>query len=213
MITVSNMIDLLLKRVEGGKTSSDRSITRQQAFHAIIKATNEALKVDVVQHLKVGEVHVSNAMIALYEDVALADNPDTGRAELTLPATPMSLTHDIGVWKVYSKSDPDNPYIPIPSGFAFAAYGVSHNSMAAVLGSLTCYEVSGNILRFNKSVAEIGNQANVELLIVDIATLSPFSTMPIPPEMEGAVLNRAVQLLLPSASDDVSGEGVKIQQK
>ncbi len=122
-----------------------------------------------------------------------SDNVD---AIAFLPAHPINVHNGMGVWRVYNISDPNNPYIPLPSQQGSMAYNISHNGLKSYLQYRICYEWMGqNTIRFNKPATSLPNRVGIQLLVVDPAQIDDMEPLPIPADMEIQVITAVLQMV------------------
>lgn len=195
--------DRVLKVLQGAPYSQDVRVTRGQAREAVLQALNRLLRMRALEPQVFGHVQVpACAEVRVTANV----QEEGGRAYVTLPYHPLTLPKDMGVFGVYSTEDPFNPFIPIPTGWGFALAGITHNKMAAVLDTMTCYERHGDRLYFNKPAADIGTQVTLVLLGQDMAAVSDEQLLPMSVDMEEEVVRSAVELLLATRPVDERGD-------
>lgn len=135
------------------------------------------------------------------------DNTATLLGKVALPAQPINLPNGMGVWKIYSKAAPHSPYIPIPTGLYAMASATSHNTLAASLDALTCYEVFSNTFAlFNQSTAELPSTVDIQLVVVDPDQIGEYELLPVPPEMEPEIIRECLELLGAVPAEDNSAD-------
>lgn len=125
------------------------------------------------------------------------DEINAKTAAITLPAQPINLPRGQGVWRVYDAANPiEDQYIPIASGRYSLHINQTHNGLADYWGGKICYEYfSRDKLAFNRTVGEMPAEVEVQLLVVDPATLESSDILPIPADMEQKVIEEVLKLL------------------
>lgn len=114
---------------------------------------------------------------------------------VTLPAQPIHLPRQLGVWRVWG-TDPNDPFIPLTSTQYALTSKIGHTNMATILGSLTAYEYYDNkTLRFNQPVSTVGSTVNIQLLVVDPTKLAGTDLLPVHADMENTVINMVLEQL------------------
>jgi hypothetical protein len=127
-----------------------------------------------------------------------------GRAKITLPAQPIALPRGMGIWHIGDYRDVDSAYIPIQAGEHAILKGVSHTGLNAALGRLIAYEWYGNnTVYFNKTAGQMPEKVLVRLVVVDPETLGEYDLLPIPADMEEAVVVRVLEILKADGQPDV----------
>lgn len=136
------------------------------------------------------------------------DNTQSLLGSITLPAQPMNLPRGMGVWRVYSKSTPHSPYIPLPSGQYTLTSAVSHNTLGASVTGIPTYEYfSRDTILFNQNVSEMPETLSIQLVVVDPDTIGEYDPLPVPPEMEFQIISEVLQLLGQVPPEDQSVDG------
>lgn len=126
------------------------------------------------------------------------------KASVTLPAQPINLPRGMGVWRVYDPVVANDPFIPLASGQLGIVQSITHTNTASQLGGLTAYEYfSNNKLLFNKTIAEMPEKVNIQLLVVDPEQVGEFDMLPIPADMEDIVIRDVLQLMGQAIPDQV----------
>lgn len=195
--------DRVLKVLMGSPYSQDMAITRGQAREAVLQSLNRVLRLRALEPQVFGHVQVP-ACAEVRVDVAVQE--EGGRAFVTLPYHPLTLPKDMGVFAVHPTDDPFNPFVPVPSGWGFAVGGITHNKMAAVIDTLTCYERHGDRLYFNKPASEVGTIIRLVLLGQNMAGVSDEQLLPMSVDIEEEVVRSAVELLLATRPVDERGD-------
>lgn len=144
------------------------------------------------QYTKVIEISSLTA-ITNCKEAFRSDNID---AIIKLPAQPINVQRGMGIWRIYDIDDPNNPYIPLQSQQTALVYNISHTGLKDYLSYHTCYEWFGqNIVRFNKSAADLPGRVGVQLLVVDPAQVDDMEPLPIPADMETQVITEVLKLV------------------
>jgi hypothetical protein len=106
---------------------------------------------------------------------------------LKLPAYPIHLPQDMGVWSVVSSAG--LAYIPITT----AAWDLLGSLDEALLEDSVGFYVEGRKVMFTDQPSPT---VKVKLLIIDPALLGENDPYPVPPEYEATVLQRALELIV-----------------
>jgi len=201
MASKKYLTESILRILKGGNIRSSSNILEQDIHASIGRHINALLKMEAVNlTYPFGTSIPTHHMIATYEDVPVV-NGDCDRSSAILPATPVALPMQIGVWRI-SNCDCDF-FIPLEPGMLNVASGVNHTAMSAMLGSeLIAYEVSGNKVTFNRNSDALGGTVKIQLLTTDIASLDDYALLPIPPDMEAMIVNLVVRDFQPRPHDD-----------
>lgn len=158
-------------------------IERREVALLVDQAANELLGTQQQAATRMGLVDVPTCMIARYRSQAATQvTPYTA----TLPAYPIQLPMDMGVWSV--KSSAGVSYIPIKTEFWDLMGGLDEGLLEDQVG----FYVRGRTIQFTRQPTAT---VDIELLIVDPALLGEFDPYPIPVDMEIKVVERSLALV------------------
>ena len=155
-------------------------IERRVTMLLVDQVSNALLAMKMQPEARIGIVDVPTCMIATYSDVATTGNT------AKLPAFPIQLPMDMGVWSV--KSSAGLAYIPIQTGYWDLMGGLDEGLLEDQVG----FYVRGGTIYFTSTPT---GTVDIELLIVDPAMLGPHDPYPVPADMEALVVERVVGLL------------------
>lgn len=155
-------------------------IERRQTMLLVDQVANTLLAMKMQPEAKIGIIDVPSCMIATYLDVTVTNQ------ECYLPAFPIHLPMDMGVWSI--KGSDGTAYIPVTTGFWDLLGTVDEGLLENQIG----FYVRGNKVKFTKATTAT---VDIELLIVDPGLLGPHDPYPIPADLEGLVVERVVALL------------------
>lgn len=158
-------------------------IERREVALLVDQAANELLGLQQQAAVRVGIVDVPTCMIARYTgQTATQVSPYTA----TLPAHPIQLPMDMGVWSI--KSSAGVAYIPIKTEYWDLMGGLDEGLLEDQVG----FYVRGRTVSFTRQPTAT---VDIELLIVDPALLGEFDPYPIPVDMELRVVERTLALI------------------
>lgn len=127
-----------------------------------------------------------------------------GRAKINLPAQPIALPRGMGIWQIGDYRDINSAYIPIQAGEHNLIKGLFHTGLSDAMGRLTAYEWYQNkTVYFNKKAGDMPPKVLVRLVVVDPATIGEYDLLPIPADMEEAVIIRVMDFLRADGQPDV----------
>jgi hypothetical protein len=184
-------------KLYGGAPKVSSPVQMSDIMLAVGQACNILLKTQHFASMTLGENAPENLMIATYPKVPLTTWGGK-RARCTLPAMPVSLIRNLGVWQVSTSEFFECLLIPIMSGQFDLLRG--QDVISDLLGQ-TGYEVDGMQLTTTKDLT-IDNIDGlyIRLLITDISTLSDYAPLPIPADMEGLVIDTVYKSFAPIPS-------------
>lgn len=145
------------------------------------------------------QIEIINIKKCIYEDLPTYSN----KSKATLPTQPINLPRGMGVWKLFSASDPFVSFIPVSSGEMFLYAG----RISGAMDELNVYEYHDNkTLIVNKSVTDIPSDMKIQLLVVDPEQLGEYDLLPIPADMEFEVIASVLTILQPQRQSDETND-------
>jgi hypothetical protein len=161
-------------------------VERREVALLVDQVANEMLSVEQQQATRLGVVDIPTCMIATYTAQAVAVSG--GVYSTNLPAYPIQLPMDIGVWSVYG--EPSGPaFIPIKTDFWDLLGAEDEGLLEDQIG----FYVEGRKIIYTQN--PVATTVKVKLLIVDPSLLGEFDPYPIPADMEFRVAMRVVEIL------------------
>ncbi len=199
-MTKKAFIESIMRILSGGNVRSSSNIHEKDVEASVSRAAAALLKMEAAAVNPMSGTSIPPySLIATYEGVEVV-NDGCDRSHAVLPATPITMPRQMGIWRVYSCDCGD--IIPLEPGMMNVALGVTHTALSASLKKLACYEPSGNRVKFNKPKQEIGSTVDMQLLVMDILSLDDYSELPIPQDMEAKVVEMVKADLQPRPHDD-----------
>lgn len=204
-MTVKGFVEALQRSMAGGNVRSSFQVHEADIRAALNRAVAQVLKMDAVNvNFQYGSGIPTHHMMATYDSVPVVD-ADCGRSYAVLPATPMAMPMQMGIWRIWN-CDCDS-FVPVEPGMLNIAGKVTHTAMSAMLGDeIIAYEPAGTKVTFNRSKEQIGDTVSMQLLVMDLNSMDEYSQLPIPQDMEEAV-SRMVRQSLQIVPRDDSNDG------
>lgn len=186
------MAEQILMRLAGGYRDVAQSVQMEDVIKAIEQVINSIFQTQYYSAtLPTGETIPDNLMIAFYENIAVASYGDKAKAEL--PAVPISLPRNMGVYRVVNENDID--FIPVPLGQG--ALLKADKLLNDLLGSVY-YEVRKNEVIFSKDITLLDvTTVNMYLVVMDISLYSNTDPLPIPANMEEEIIEKVFAKFAP----------------
>ncbi len=170
-----------------------QTIADAEIRHYIAQATNEILAIEPRQQSKVGTVDIPHSLIATYTGVTVATA--SAISSVTLPATPMPLPHNMGVWAVYPEQGTNKgAYIPIDSGMWDLIGGLDEGLLENQIGWLA----ENKRIIFTKDLSAQTTpitSVKVKLLIFDLAQYLTTDNWPVGAGMEMQIVERVLAFI------------------
>lgn len=159
----------------------DPIIYREEIVVLVEQSINEVLQAQTFNARRVNRVDIPQSSLVKY---TLA----TSNSQATLPAFPIDLEKDMGVWEVVDPSAPLVPFIPLGDQVAKVMQGTITQSLQGATG----YYRYGDKIHFLKTPP-----ANVDiyLLVSDLSTLGDLDPLPLSAAYERTVIMKCLEAL------------------
>lgn len=194
-LTKGRIREEIKKLLNGGESPAAGTKTDGEIDVAVGQVCNQLLKTDYFQtNLKLGEVIPNGGVIATYENIAVEPYTN-GKSQATLPAKPMKMPRNMGVWSIFLPKLPDEEFIPLQMGQG--ALIKSQPMISSLLGQVG-YEVYGDKVIFTKDITNGQEEVvvTIRLVIMDISLLDDWDLLPIPPEFEWTIKGEVYRLFV-----------------
>tara|TARA_Y100001937_G_scaffold49027_2_gene68342 strand:- start:9971 stop:10666 length:696 start_codon:yes stop_codon:yes gene_type:complete len=184
------------ENIVGTKESLD-----SRELHLMIEQSiNKILKVQTFERFREGYVDIPRCNIIKYANQTVTSDSNNSRATVALPAIPLSLPMDMGVWSITKNNDITTTYIPIPSqdfhvmDIAFSSLNTQSSGLnASYLEQQVGYYVQGKSIHFTKDITQsaLGSVTAVDLylLVSDMSKFTDTEILPVNPEVEAEVID------------------------
>ena len=158
------------------------------------QSINKVLKLQVADSFKAGLVDVPKCNLLEYTCAVTAD-AGNNRSYITLPAIPLTLPMDMGIWSIAAATGAMTPYIPIPAQDVLVFQGANLSYLEGKVG----YYVQGKRVYFTKNITLTANgtvtSVIVNLLVMDFSQIGDNDVLPISPEVESAIIDDVLQTI------------------
>ena len=162
-------------------------IDLREVILLINQSINKVLKLQVAESFKAGMVDVPKCNLIEYTCPVTADSGNN-RAYITLPAIPLTLPMDMGIWSIAGATGAMTPYIPIPAQDVLVFQGANLSYLEGKIG----YYLQGKKIYFTKNITLTANgsvtSVVVNLLTMDFGQFGDNDMLPISPEVESAII-------------------------
>lgn len=160
------------------------------------QSINKVLKLQVSESFKAGEYDVPKCNLLEYT-CAVTSQPSNSRAYITLPATPISLPMDMGIWSISAANSALNPYLPIPSQDVLVFGTIANGTNLSYLEGQVGYYLQGTRVYFTKDITTVANgsitSVTVNLLVMDFNKITDNEMLPISPDVESVIIDDVLQ--------------------
>ena len=163
------------------------------------QSINKVLKLQVSENFKAGFYDVPLCNIIEYTVTTVTSDSGNNRAYITLPAIPITLPMDMGIWSVSAVNAAMTPYIPIPAQDVLVFGTIASGTNLSYLEGQVGYYVQGKRLYFTKDITLSANgsisSVIVNLLVSDFSKLTDNELLPVSPEVESAIIADSLQTI------------------
>lgn len=207
-MTKKFLADQVLLKLGSGYPDIAQNIKIFDVIAAVGQVANSLLKAQYVSDiLGSGERVPNNLVIAEYPPIDIKLYGDN-KSYFMLPATPISLPRNMGVFAVSLFPDFSDEVIPIQAGQGYFLKDMD------ILDSELLYEPSGNRINLSRNVLAHGyTKAYVKLAILDISLYDENVNLPLPADFENPIINTVYQMFAPIPQTVRVTDGFQPQQK
>jgi hypothetical protein len=160
-------------------------IERREIELLVDQVANTLLAIEPQQEAKVGTVDIPTCMIATYDAQPVQNS--NGVYSAVLPAFPIRLPMDMGVWAI--GPDTGGAFIPIRTEF----WDLVGNLDEGLLEDQVGFYVEGRKVKFTKN--PVVATVKMKLLVVDPSQLEKHDPYPVTPEMEVQIISKVLELI------------------
>jgi len=181
----------------GGTPSIDSGIKIADIQHMVVDQINALLKVETLSlNKQLGDNAPSGLMLATYSDIDVTISADGVQSQALLPAMPISLPKNLGIWYVApDDSRMHEQFIPLDSGqFSLIKDFDPLVSNGKILGNYIYY-IDGKNIMFPTNIFSSVPKVMVRLVISDISTMGDFDLLPIPNDYADQVIKNVLSIL------------------
>lgn len=205
-MTRYKIAEQVLQLLKGGNPKAATTVEIEDVIEVVGQCINRLFKQDVFTGYAAGETIPNGAMLTYYDNLIPVQYKNVSK--LTLPATPISLPRNAGIYHVSRTMDISDGFIPVQNGQTSLIKG--ERLISDVLDQVT-YTPYGNEVVFNKDLTtESGIRLIVGLVVMDVNLLDDYTNLNLPADMESDVVAMCFKLLaaqIPQSKlDDPSAE-------
>lgn len=191
MNTLKTISEQIRRLYYGGHIPDDAELIEAEVNALVLQATARHLKLQHYENKKAGGHDIPSSSLVQY-NVKLEADPDTGHYMAKLPAVPLSLPKDMGVWQVHERGNYENVFIPLISGWINRTSSLYGNRLEGRMG----YALQGSKLLFAKhpKLDKI-KEVTLHLIVADISKLAPYDLFPAPADMVMTIIEDVLNIL------------------
>jgi hypothetical protein len=177
------------------------------------QSMNKVLKIQTSEYFKAGSYEIPRSALITKACAVVSESPGLNRAYITLPAIPLNLPLDMGIWAITAPSQPLAPYIPLPAQDVIVFQGTNVSYLENQIG----YYLQGKRVYFTKDITLTANgtvtSVNVQLLVMDFREFADDEMLPISPEVEMDVINDVMVTLSNGKVAQAELQSEKLQEQ
>jgi len=162
------------------------------------QSINKVLKLQVAESFRAGFIDIPRCNLIEYTCTVTSDSGNA-RAYIELPAVPLTLPLDMGVWSIASTTGALTPYIPIPAQDVLVFGTIATGNNVSYLEGQVGYYVQGKRVYFTKDITQVANgsitSVVVNLVVSDFDKFTDNELLPISPEVVTAIINEVLQTI------------------
>lgn len=196
MATIKTMSEQVLRRLAGGDPPAGFHIHAKELEASIRQHINVALKTQYFSEtLPTGETIPDGCVLATYSSVAVTQW--NGVSKSALPAIPVRLPRNMGVFHIGATTEPFCSFIPLKMG---VFQQVQQQRLISDLLGQVGYEVVGKEVIYTKDLTTqvpAINNVTMRLVVSDISQYTDYELLPIDADMEKAVLDEVFNVFAP----------------
>lgn len=180
------LAEQVLRRLVSRPDQATR-IDMREVIAAIGQEVNTQIK---AQHfggaMPTGETIPDGSVLATYDNVAVEVWKKT-LSRVKLPAIPINLPRDMGVFEISKVDNPHCVFIPALPGQSAM---LDSQNIISKLQQFYVYARYGQYLEFNKNlITDRITSVMLRLLVMDVQALGDFDLLPLPADMEAVVVD------------------------
>jgi hypothetical protein len=196
MATIKTLEQQVLRRLSGGDRPVGSPFHPLEIQEAIKQTINSLLKTEYYNEtLPTGETIPDGCILATYDSVTVT--AWNGVSKSTLPAVPVKLPRNMGVFHIGKTTDAFTGFIPMKMG-VFSQ--VSQQRMISDLLDQYGYEVRGKEVVYNKNlITETPSitAVTMRLIVSDFSKYTDYELLPIDADMEMLVVDAVYNTFAP----------------
>lgn len=191
--TKYKLSEQVLRLLQSGDPSVAKRVHIDELKAAVQSVINSLLKTEYVSETLAGDERIpEGCVMATYDNIVPISYK--GVSKCTLPAMPVKLLRNMGVWHVSDTNNINDPFIPIQSGQLAM---INRQPLINDILNQTGYEVSGADLIFTRDITLLPVPVvllYIKLVIMDISQYSDYSLLPIAADMEWKVITEVYKM-------------------
>jgi hypothetical protein len=187
----------------GGDVTDDFAPTIQELALASGQVMAKLVWLSYQEHKQDGQMGINGQFISAFEDVPVKIDANKKLHYSEVPASPLKLPHDMGIYMVSLMEDQFEPFIPLPNG----VLGMLRNQLFSNLEGRQGYFVEADRIYYVGMEKSDGITKVLMKLVITGSQLGIDDKFEVSPEMEWDIIRELVALYNPEArmpEDDIN---------
>lgn len=183
-----------MRLLNGGRSGNASKFHINEIKLSVNQVANQLLKMEYFSvNVPMREMIPNGAAIATYENIAVTQYKNVSRS--ILPAYPLKLPRNIGVYQIFYPDDVNSCFIPLESGMAHL---ISSQPVLSDLLGYVGYECYGTDIVYTQDITQPGEDVfvTIRLVVLDIAQYTDWDLLPVAPEQEWQIIQEVVKLYI-----------------
>lgn len=203
MSTLFSISEQILRQFYGGVPSDDATVSMNEVKILVNQVAMKRLGAQFYERLQMDDYSIPGCMITTYKELPVIEDEVSGSLYTKLPAHPISLPLDMGVYEVVDSTNPANDILPLRSG-QFNLIGPE------VIKKQNWYLYEGDRITFSASVANSNiEKVNIKLLVNDLSKITDYEPYPITADIEADIIIEVLNILRQrNPNQDTNNNGV-----
>lgn len=213
MSSIYSISEQVRKMIDGSNVPQKPKFAMADVKRFVIQTINSIIKIQhVTEDMAGGEAIPDGTVLGEYDNIPVETYKNVSRA--TLPAMPVKMPMNIGIFHVSKTDDIINGFIPFEAG-QLQMIG-EEPIISDILGQVG-YEPRGKYLIFNRDITTNDsenaiNEVYMLLAVKDLSLYDDYEMLPITASMEGEVIEATYKFLLGQMPENKKVDVINKQQ-
>lgn len=200
-MTLYLLTERIYRQYSGGDPSDDSGLGFNDVKHMVIDEINRLLKMETLMNTKqFGDETPTNLTIATYNGIAV-ESYATVQSRALLPAIPISLPMNAGVWWVSPDTQDatrHDQFIPMQVGqWSLIKDFQPMVEGGLLLGNIT-YELDGKYIIFPTDISSSIENVTIKLVLLNIEDYGDWDLLPLPADYVADINTAVMERLRPT---------------
>jgi len=193
--------------IVGGHPTGDAEVSIQELMLFVSQAFGNVARLRFFEGKAEGESFVNGSFIFPFEDVEVKKNTGRNIYYSEMPASTITLPHEIGVYEVSLMKDQENTFVRVPNNFKSLYKGMAAQNLE---GRKAYYLEGGNLIFPTMKDADGVEKVFIKL-VAPIGDLGDEDPIMVPYDVQGEIVAQTIQLysMEDEAEKDTGNDNLK----